>query len=123
MDVVEVTPTREQMVFTFGGNQYFTQLAVEPGGTVLAWDGELVHVSLETKYLQEHSVPGTITPGPNGTAEVDAPIADFPGLAAGTTLLRPSGSTYVREGVDQGPLEPADSGGPTYDDVLGACTA
>jgi pseudomonalisin len=112
-----------QMVFTFGGTQYFTQLAVEPGGQVLAWDGSLVHVSLETKYLQEHSVPGTITLGPNGTAEVDAPISDFPGLAAGDTLLRPSGSTYVREGVDQGPLEPADSAGPTYDDVLGACTA
>jgi pseudomonalisin len=112
-----------QMVFTFGGNQYFTQLAVEPGGVVLAWDGELVHVSLETKYLQEHSVPGTITPGPNGTVEVDAPISDFPGLTAGTTLLRPSGQTYVREGVDQGPLEPADSAGPSYDDVLGACTA
>jgi len=112
-----------QMVFTFGGNQYFTQLAVEPSGTVLAWDGELVHVSLETKYLQEHSVTGTITPGPNGTAEVDAPISDFAGLSAGSTLLRPSGQTYVREGIDQGPLEPADSAGPTYDDVLGACTS
>ncbi len=112
-----------QMVFTFGGNQYFTQLAVEQTGTVLAWDGELVKVSLENKYLQEHAVTGTITPGPNGTAEVDAPISDFPGLAAGTTLLRPSAATYVREGANQGPLEPADSGGPTYDDVLGACTS
>jgi hypothetical protein len=112
-----------QMVFTFGGNQYFTQLAVEQTGTVLAWDGQLVRVSLENKYLQEHSVTGSITPGPNGTAEVDAPISDFPGLAAGTTLLRPSAATYVREGVNQGPLEPIDSGGPTYDDVLGACTS
>jgi pseudomonalisin len=112
-----------QMVFTYGGNQYFTQLAVEQTGTVLAWDGELVRVSLESKYLQEHAVTGTITPGPNGTAEVDAPISDFPGLAAGATLLRPSAATYVREGVNQGPLETADSGGPTYDDVLGACTS
>jgi pseudomonalisin len=112
-----------QMVFTFGGNQYFTQLAVEQTGTVLAWDGQLVKVSLENKYLQEHAVTGTITPGPNGTAEVDAPISDFPGLASGNTLLRPSAATYVREGVNQGPLEPADSGGPTYDDVLGACTS
>jgi subtilase family serine protease len=112
-----------QMVFTFGGNQYFTQLAVEQGGVVLAWDGELVRVSLENKYLQEHSVTGTITPGPNGTAEVDAPISDFPGLAAGTTLLRPSAATYVREGVNQGPLEPADSAGPTNDDLLGGCTS
>ena len=101
-----------QMVFTYGGNQYFTQLAVEQTGTVVAWDGELVRVSLENKYLQEHSVTGTITPGPNGTAEVDAPISDFPGLAAGATLLRPSAATYVREGATQGPLEPADSAGP-----------
>jgi pseudomonalisin len=112
-----------QLVFTFGGNQYFTQLAVEQTGTVLAWDGELVRLSLENKYLQEHSDTGTITLGPNGTAEVDAPLSDFPGLAAGVTLLRPSAATYVREGVNQGPLEPADSAGPTYDDVLGACSS
>jgi pseudomonalisin len=112
-----------QLVFTFGGNQYFTQLAVEPGGVVNAYDGELVHVSLETKYLQEHVDTGTIVPGPNGTAEVDAPLADFAGVAAGSTLLRPSGATYVREGVNQGPLEPADSAGPTDDELLGACTS
>jgi subtilase family serine protease len=112
-----------QLTFTYNGTLYFTQLAVEQTGTVLAWDGQLVRVSLENKYLQEHSVTGTITPGPNGTAEVDAPIADFPGIAAGKTLLRPSGATYVREGVNQGPLEPADSGGPSYDALLGACSS
>jgi pseudomonalisin len=111
-----------QLVFTYQGTQYFTQLAVEQSGTVLAWDGQLVKVSLENKYLQEHLVTGTITPGPNGTAEVDAPISDFTGVTAGSTLLRPSAATYVREGANQGPLEPADSAGPTYDDVLGACT-
>ena len=112
-----------QLVFTYQGTQYFTQLAVEQSGTVLAWDGQLVKVSLENKYLQEHLVTGTITPGPNGTAEVDAPISDFTGVTAGSTLLRPSAATYVREGANQGPLEPADSAGPTYDDVLGACTS
>jgi subtilase family serine protease len=112
-----------QLVFTYEGTQYFTQLAVEQDGSVLAWDGQLVKVSLENKYLQEHLVSGTITPGPNGTAEVDAPISDFTGVSAGSTLLRPSAATYVREGVNQGLLEPADSGGPTYDDVLGACTS
>jgi pseudomonalisin len=111
-----------QMVFTLNGTQYFTQLAVEQGGTVLAWDGELVRVSIESKYLQERSVSGTITPGPNGTAEVDAPVSDFPGLTEGSTLLQPSGATYVREGVDQGPLEPIDSAGPAYNDLVGACT-
>jgi pseudomonalisin len=110
-----------QMVFTFGGTQYFTQLAVEPGGVVNAWDGQLVHVSLETKYLQEHVDTGILVPGPNGTAEVDAPLANFTGAAAGSTLLRPSGETFVREGVDQGPLEPADSAGPTDDALLGVC--
>jgi hypothetical protein len=44
-------------------------------------------------------------------------------VTAGSTLLRPSAATYVREGVNQGPLEPADSAGPTYDDALGACTS
>ncbi len=110
-----------QVTFSYGGTLYFTQLAVEPGGNVLAWDGQLVRVSLENKYLQEHNVTGKITPGPNGTVEVDAPIADFPGIAAGQTLLRPSGATYVREGVNQGPLEPADSAGPSYNAKLGAC--
>jgi subtilase family serine protease len=112
-----------QMVFTVGGNQYFTQLAVEPGGVVNAWDGELVRVSLENKYLQEHVDTGTIVPGPNGTAEVDAPLSDFPGVTVGSTLLRPSGATYVREGVNQGPLEPVDSGGPTDDELLGVCSS
>jgi subtilase family serine protease len=112
-----------QMVFTYDGTQYFTQLAVEPGGLVNAYDGQLVRVSLENKYLQEHVVTGTITLGPNGTAEVDAPITDFPGLAAGVSLLRPSGATYVREGVTNGPLEPLDSAGPTYNALLGACSA
>jgi hypothetical protein len=37
--------------------------------------------------------------------------------------LRPSGATYVREGVNQGPLEPVDSGGPTDDELLGACSS
>jgi hypothetical protein len=110
------------MVFTSGGDQYFTQLAVEPGGVVNAYDGQLVHASLETKYLQEHVDTATIVPGPNGTVEVDAPLADFSGVRAGSTLLRPSGATYVREGVNQGPLEPVDSAGPTDDDLLGMCS-
>ena len=112
-----------QMVFTYDGTQYFTQLAVEPGGIVNAWDGQLVHVSLENKYLQENVDTATITPGPNGTAEVDAPLSDFPGLASGATLLRPSAATYVREGVMQGPLEPIDSAGPNYNALLGGCTS
>ncbi|HEX3805968.1 MAG TPA: S53 family peptidase [Gaiellaceae bacterium] len=109
------------MTFSFDGTQYFTQLAVEPSGTVLAYDGQLVHASLESKYLQEHVDTGTLTPGPNGTVEVDAPLSDFAGATAGSHLLRPSAASYVREGVTQGPLEPVDSAGPTNDYVVGGC--
>ena len=42
------------LVFTLGGTQYFTQLAVEPGGAVQAYDGQLLHVSLENRYQQLH---------------------------------------------------------------------
>jgi hypothetical protein len=80
-----------------------------------------VHASLESKYLQEHVDTGTLTPGPNGTVEVDAPLSDFAGATAGSHLLRPSAASYVREGVTQGPLEPVDSAGPTNDYVVGGC--
>ena len=112
-----------QVVWTFNGTTYFTQLAVEQSGTVLAWDGQLVRVSLENKYLQEHAVTGKLVPGENGTVEVDAPLTDFPGVSAGTTFLRPSGATYVREGVTQGPLEPVDSASPFNNALLGACSS
>jgi len=100
-------------VWTFGGNQFFTQLAVEPGGVVNAFDGELVRVSLENKYLQEHVDTGKITLGPNGTVEVDVPLSNLPGVAIGSQLQQPNATAYVREGVNQGPLEPVDSAGPS----------
>lgn len=109
------------LVWSFGGNQFFTQLAVEPGGVVNAYDGELLRVSLENRYQQLHVDTGTITPGPNGTAEVDVPLANVPGVAAGTELQRPTAATYVREGVLAAPLEPVDSAGPTDDYVVGGC--
>jgi subtilase family serine protease len=107
--------------FTFGGTEYFTQLAIEPGGVVNAYDGELLRVSLENKYMQLHVDTGKITLGPNGTVEVDAPLSDFPGVTVGSELLRPAAQSYVREGVNQGPLEPIDSAGPTDDYVVGTC--
>jgi hypothetical protein len=61
--------------WTFGGTTFFTQLAVEPGGVVNAYDGELLRLSLENRFQQLHVDAGTITPGPNGTVEVDVPLA------------------------------------------------
>jgi pseudomonalisin len=109
------------LVWSFGGTQYFTQLAVEPDGTVSAYDGQLLKVSLENRYQQLHVDTGTITLGPNGTVEVDVPLANLPGTVSGSQLQRPSAASYVREGVLAGPLEPIDSAGPTNDYVVGGC--
>jgi pseudomonalisin len=105
------------VVWTFNGVQYFTQLAVEPGGVVQAYDGQILHASLETRYQQLHVDQGSITPGANGTVEVDVPLANVGGPVAGQLLLRPSAQAYVREGLLAGPLEPIDSAGPSADFV------
>jgi pseudomonalisin len=107
------------MVWTLNGIQYFTQLAVEPGGVVQAYDGEVLHVSLETRYQQLHVDTGVITPGPNGTVEVDVPLANIGSVTAGQLLRQPSAQAYVREGFLAGPLEPVDSAGPYADYVVG----
>ena len=100
------------MVWSYNGVQYFTQLAVEPGGVVNAYDGQLIHLSLENRYQQFHVDTGKITLGPNGTVEVDVPLANVGSPPAGAVLVFPSAAAYVREGVLAGPLEPVDTGGP-----------
>jgi subtilase family serine protease len=107
------------VVWTFDGVQYFTQLAVSPGGVVTAYDGQVVHASLETRYQQLHVDTGALSPGPNGTVEVDVPLANLGSPAAGQVLQQPSAQSYVREGVLAGPLEPVDSAGPSADFVVG----
>lgn len=107
--------------WTFNGTTYFTQLAVEPGGAVNAYDGQLVKVSLENRYQQLHVDTGRLTLGPNGTVEVDVPLANLSGTVAGSQLIRPSAASYVREGVLAGTLEPIDSAGPTNDYLAGLC--
>jgi pseudomonalisin len=103
------------LVWTFNGVQYFTQVAVGEGGAVTAYDGQVLHVSLETRYQQLHVDTATLTPGPNGTLEVDVPLANIGAPAAGQLLQQPSAQSYVREGVLAGPLEPVDSAGPNAD--------
>ncbi len=110
-----------QLVWSYGGTQYFTQLGVEPGGVINAYDGELLRLSLENRYQQLHVDTGSITAGPNGTAEVDVPLANLPGVLSGAQLLRPSAATYIREGIAAGSLEPVDAAGPTNDYVVGGC--
>jgi len=107
------------VVWTFNGVQYFTQLAIEPGGAVQAYDGQVLHVSLETRYQQLPVDTGKIAPGPNGTVEVDVPLANIGGPAVGQLLRQPSAQSYVREGFLAGPLEPIDSAGPNADFAVG----
>ena len=82
-------------------------------------DGQILHVSLETRYQQLHVDTGKITTGPNGTVEVDVPLSNIGGPAAGQILQQPSSQAYVREGFLAGPLEPVDSAGPNADFVVG----
>jgi len=110
-------------LFSYGGTQYFTQLAVEPGGVVNAYDGELLRLSLENRYQQLHVDTGVLTPGPSGTVEVDVPLANLSAVGAGAELQRPSASSYVREGVLAAPLETVDSAGPQDDYIVGVCQA
>jgi subtilase family serine protease len=100
-------------VWQFNGVEYFTQLAIEQNGTVLAYDGQAVHASLETRFQQLHVDTGIITLGTNGTVEVDVPLANLGGPASGSVLQTPSAQSYVREGVLAGTLEPVDSAGPS----------
>lgn len=100
-------------VWQLNGVQYFTQLAIEQDGTVLAYDGQAVHASLETRFQQLHVDTGVITLGPNGTVEVDVPLANLGSPASGAILQTPSAQSYVREGVLAGTLEPVDSAGPS----------
>ena len=89
-----------QLVWSYGGTQYFTQLAVEPGGVINAYDGELLRLSLENRYQQLHVDTGSITAGAErhrrrSTSRSRTCRASSPGAA----LAAPSAATYVREGV------------------------
>ena len=94
---------------------------MEPGGVVNAYDGQVLHVSLETRSQQLHVDTGKITPGPNGTVEVDVPLANIGSPLLSTTLQKPSATAYVREGIFAAPLETIDSGGPNADYVIANC--
>jgi hypothetical protein len=103
------------------GSQLFTQLAVEPNGSVQAYDGQLIHAAIESRYQQLHVDTGILTPGANGTVEVDVPLANIGSPALAAVLHQPSAASYVREGAVAGPLEPIDSAGPSSDYILGSC--
>ena len=97
------------VVWAYNGTTYFAQLAVEPGGVVNAYDGQLVRASLENRYQQLDVVNGSIATGPNGTAEIDVPLADIGNPPLGAILPFPTSQSYVRLGVLAGSLQPVDA--------------
>ncbi len=109
------------VVWSVDGTQFFTQLAVEPDGTVQAYDGQLIRAAVENRYQQLHVDTGTLILGANGTVEVDVPLANIGSPVAGTVLQQPAAAAYVREGLLAGPLEPVDSAGPGSDYAVGSC--
>lgn len=90
-------------------------------GALFTDAGEVLHVSLETRFQQLHVDTGKLTPGPNGTVEVDVPLSNIGSPTLGRTLQNPAGAAYVREGVLAAPLEPIDSASPYSDYVLATC--
>ena len=73
------------------------------------------------RFQQLHVDTGKITLGPNGTVEVDAPLANIGAPALGQTLERPSATSFIRLGIAAGSLQTVDSGGPNANYVLAGC--
>jgi len=105
-------------VWQFNGQEYFTQVAIEPGGLANFYDGQVLHVSLETRFQQLHVDSGSVTLGANGVVEVDVPLANIGAPALGQILSQPAATSYVREGALAGPLEPVDTTTPQDDFLL-----
>jgi hypothetical protein len=55
-----------------------------------------------------HVDTGSITPGPNGTAEMDVPLANIGNPPLGSMFEFPTTQSYVRLGILAAPLEPVD---------------
>jgi hypothetical protein len=107
-------------IWSLNGIQCFTQLAIEPGGVVNAYDGKVIHLPVLTKFQQLHVDIGVLKQGPNGTIEVDVPVANLGGSNIGQVLQQPNATTNVRMVAPVGGLfATIDSGGPTSDYVVG----
>jgi len=110
------------LVWTLNGLQYFTQLAIEPGGLLNAYDGQIIHLPVLTKFQQLHVDTGKLTPAPNGTVEGDVPLANIGNLALKQVLQRANATANVRMVAPvAGLFAVVDSAGPTNDYVVGGC--
>jgi pseudomonalisin len=109
-------------IWTLNGLQFFTQLAIEPGGVVNAYDGEVIHLPVLTKFQQLHVDTGVLTLGPNGTVEVDVPLANIGNPTVGQVLQGPTSTANVRMVLPvTGLFSTIDSAGPTSDYVVAGC--
>ena len=87
-----------------------------------AFDGEVIHLPVLTKFQQLHVDTAVLTQGPNGTIEVDVPLANIGSPALSQVLQGATATANVRMVLPAGGLfATVDSGGPTSDYVLAHC--
>jgi hypothetical protein len=108
------------MQWTIGGTTYFTHTEVDLTGAISYHDGVVVVNGPSHLYQDNNTDTGSFGSGPNGVVEVDVPLANFK-LAVGSVIPQPSGLTEVEIGGPAGgSLQQADTGGPQYDETIGA---
>jgi hypothetical protein len=111
------------MYWLFGEKQYFSEVFVDPTGTVTYSDGEFTTSGRSTRASDD---TGSFNEGPNGTVVVNVPVDGVGGPKVKDILAQPYGETRVFYGdALVGGLTPAvDKAGPEYDYQLGqVCTA
>jgi hypothetical protein len=107
------------------GHQYFSNVQVDQLGTVTYSDGEVVLTGTTRRYTKRTATTpdtGSFVTGPNGYVTVNVPLSAVGGAQLNDVLHKPDGETYVTVGSPTGSpasLQPLDSGGPTYDYMLG----
>jgi hypothetical protein len=110
-----------RVVWNYGGTSYFGLATVEPGGSVLYLDGKAITAGPETRYEPLNVDSGSFTPGPNGTVEIDVPLANVGSPPTGAVLVAPTAEADVRfpGTATTGLLQTIDSDGPNLDYQIG----
>jgi hypothetical protein len=115
-----------RVLWNYGGTSYFVLATVEPGGSVLYFDGHAINAGLTTRYQPLNVDSGSFTPGANGTVEIDVPLANVGNPPTGAVLAGPTAEADVRfpGTATTGLLQTVDLDGPNLDYQIGqSCTS
>ncbi len=102
------------VLWTYNSTTYFANAEVDTTtGTVTYSDGTVSG----SQFTTAHTDTGRLTPGAQGTVEIDVPIANVGSPPLQTRLVGPGAQTKVLVGTPStgGSLQAADSAGPQYD--------